>query len=89
MTILGSYRPVNKVLVFIAYAQMSPINAHADVSSEAISLNFGMSLRLHPYFVYGSSEYFCVCTWEQTHLSLRCLPMQLVPKSCALAHIRF
>ena len=31
--------------------QMPIINAHADISSEARGLNFGLSLYLHPYFV--------------------------------------
>ena len=40
----------------IPFAQMSLINANADVSSEARDLNFDLSFHLHPYFVYASSE---------------------------------
>ena len=40
----------------IAYAQMSIINDHADVSSEARGRIFGLSLHLHLHFVYASSE---------------------------------
>ena len=36
--------------------QKPPLNAHSDVSSRARGLNFGLSLHLHPYFVYASSE---------------------------------
>ena len=32
------------------------INPHADVSSRARGLKFGLSLHLHPYFEYASSE---------------------------------
>ena len=41
---------------YIAYAQMSPLNAHIDVSSRARSLNVDPGLHFHPYFVYASSE---------------------------------
>ena len=41
---------------YIAYAQMSPLNAHIDVSSRARSLNFDPGLHFHSYFVYASSE---------------------------------
>ena len=40
----------------IAYAQMSLINANADVFVKARDLNFCFSLHLHPCFVYASSE---------------------------------
>ena len=42
--------------MLIAYVQMPLINAHAVVSSGARGLNFGLSLHLHPYFVYASSK---------------------------------
>ena len=32
------------------------LSAYADVSSGARGLIFGLSLRLHPYFMYASSE---------------------------------
>ena len=35
---------------------MPLIKAHAEVSSEARGLNFCLSLHLHPYFMYASSE---------------------------------
>ena len=38
------------------YAQKPPINAHADISSEVTCLTFGLSLHLHPYFLYASRE---------------------------------
>ena len=38
--------------------------AHADVSSDAIGLNLGPSLHLHPYFVHASNE----GSWESAHL---------------------
>ena len=40
----------------IVYAQMSLINAYADVSSRDTGLTFGLSLHLCPFFVYVSSE---------------------------------
>ena len=43
-------------MVLIAYAQMPLINAHADVISTARGLSFGMSIQLHPCFVYTSSK---------------------------------
>ena len=45
-----------RVLVLIAYAHKPTITSHSDISSGARSLNFGLSLDLHPYFVYASSE---------------------------------
>ena len=36
--------------------QTPPLNTHYDVSSVARDQNFGLSLRLHPYLVYASSE---------------------------------
>ena len=44
------------ILARIAYAQTPQLNAHAEVFSGARGLNFGLSLHLHPYFVYASSE---------------------------------
>ena len=41
---------------FIAYAQISPLSAHADVSDRACGLKFGPILHLHTYFVSTSSE---------------------------------
>ena len=35
---------------------MPLIIVHADVSVEARGLNFGLSLDLHPYFMYVSSK---------------------------------
>ena len=49
--------PAHKILVLITYAQMPLINSHADISRRANGrLNFSLSLYLHPYFVYESSE---------------------------------
>ena len=44
------------ILVLIAYAQKPSLNAHADISSGARGLNFGLSLHLLTNFVYSSSE---------------------------------
>ena len=44
------------IIVLIAYAQNPPLNVHADVSGEAIGLNFGRCLHLHQNFVYASNE---------------------------------
>ena len=38
------------------FSHMPLVNTHADVSSEARDLNFGLSSHLHPYFVYVSSQ---------------------------------
>ena len=43
------------VLVLIAYAQKSPINANTGVSRGHKSLNLGLSLQLHSHFVCASS----------------------------------
>ena len=48
--------PAHEILVLIAYAQMSLINAHTDVSGEARGQKFGLSLQLPPCFVYAISE---------------------------------
>ena len=37
-------------------SQKPPINAHVDIFRRARGLNFGLSLHLHPYFVYAVSE---------------------------------
>ena len=47
---------MHKILVIIAYAQMSIINVNVDVSSEARGLNFGLRLYLHPYLMYAGRE---------------------------------
>ena len=44
------------IVVLIVYAQKPLINDHDDVSSDARSLQFGLSLHLHLYFLYASSE---------------------------------
>ena len=43
-------RRAHKISFLIAYAQMPLINAHVNVSSEARSLNVGLSRYLHLYF---------------------------------------
>ena len=50
-------RPEHDILVLIAHAQKPRLNDHADISSGARGLNFGLSLHLHPEFVYASSGY--------------------------------
>ena len=39
------YRSALEILVLITFAEMYLIDAHADISSEAIDLKFGLSLR--------------------------------------------
>ena len=51
-------QPKNKVLFLIPNMYKPPINAHVDLSSRTRGLNFGLSLCLHPYFVYASSKDF-------------------------------
>ena len=43
-----------EILVLIIYTQKPPL--HNDVPSRARGLNFGLSLHLHPSFVYGCTE---------------------------------
>ena len=38
-------------MVLIAHVQTPPVNAHADVSSGATGLKFGLNLHIHPYIV--------------------------------------
>ena len=45
-----------EILVLIIYAQKPSAKAHANVSSIARDLSFGLSLHQHPYFVYNSSK---------------------------------
>ena len=48
--------PAHGTLVPIAYAQKPRFNTHADVPSRARGLKFGLSLHLHPYFMFSSSK---------------------------------
>ena len=49
-------------LVLIADALMFLINTHADVSSEAIGLNLGLSFHPHLYVVYATGNVlYCLC----------------------------
>ena len=44
-------------IVFSIYCSQVPsLNAAAKVSSQALDIKFGLSLHLHPFFVYVSSE---------------------------------
>ena len=52
-----------EILMFIAYAQKPPVNAHAGVSSWNMFSCY-MGVYLHPYFVYASCEGF----GENAHL---------------------
>ena len=47
---------VREILALTAHAQKPPLNAYSDVSSGTRSLNFGLGLHLHPYFMHASSE---------------------------------
>ena len=42
------YEPAHKILVLIAYAQMSLINTYGDVTRAVRGINFGLSLHLLP-----------------------------------------
>ena len=44
------------LVLIVSCANASNNQAHTDVSSKIKGLQFGLSLHLHPYFVYGSSE---------------------------------
>ena len=48
--------PDLEILVFKAYTQTHPLNAHADISSGTRGLNCGLSLHLHPNLVFLSRE---------------------------------
>ena len=45
-----------KILIHITCAQRPSLNAHADVTSGARDLTFGLSLHLPSCFVYASTE---------------------------------
>ena len=57
---MNAFAPEHEILVLIAYAQNPHlhVNAHAVVHAYgwARGLKVGLSLNLHPYFVYASSE---------------------------------
>ena len=55
---MNAFAPAKEILLLIAYAQNPHlhVNAHAVVSDWARGLKVGLSLNLHPYFVYASSE---------------------------------
>ena len=53
---LCTFTPVHVILVFIAYTQTSPLNAHAGVSNEGRALKFGLNLHLYQLFVHVSTE---------------------------------
>ena len=42
--------------LFVVFIAEHPLNAHADLSSEAKGLNFCLSLHLQPFFEYASCE---------------------------------
>ena len=52
----ASYQYKSLHMGLIAYAQKHPLNAFADVASRIRGLNFGLSLHLHQFFAYASSE---------------------------------
>ena len=56
------------------------LNAHADISSEAGGLKFGLSLHPHPYFVYasskGSGKTVCMCRLVLAFAAGRCDKLQ-------------
>ena len=64
--------PAHEVFILIAYALMSLINAHADISSGARYLHAGLTLHLQLYFMYASSEgagesaYICKVAYDAT-----------------------
>ena len=51
-----TYGPTHEILVLIAYAQIPLTNDYADASSGTRDLDVGLSLNLHPYFLYASRE---------------------------------
>ena len=55
---MNAFEPAHEISVLIAYAQTPHlhINAHAVASGWATGLKVSLSLNLHPYFVYASSE---------------------------------
>ena len=46
------YRPAHKILVLIPYTKVALINSHADISSKARGVNFGLNFHLLSNFVY-------------------------------------
>ena len=54
----------NGLTAVIIYVQMPLIKIHIGVSSGARGIFFGLSLHLHPYFVYASSK----CSGEPVHM---------------------
>ena len=56
ISVSNPYGPDTRVSVLIAYSQILPINAYAEVSSEAIGPKIGHSIIIYPDFVYASSE---------------------------------
>ena len=49
--------PAHEILVLIAYPEMSPLNAQADVLSGTSGLNFIPCLHVQPNYVYTSPNY--------------------------------
>ena len=82
--IYGSVHEISVLAHMRKYAQMPLINVHADVSSEAGGLNFGLRLHLHPYFVNASSE----GSYESAHRLSSLLVDAINTKiSCTDAHM--
>ena len=50
------YWHVHEISALIAYAQMTIIKAHPDISSKARGLNFGLSLHLSSLFINSRTE---------------------------------
>ena len=55
-----------------------PLNANADTSSKARGRNFGLSIHLHPYFVYASSDSYSKLFYLPEHLFLKMLLVTFV-----------
>ena len=47
---------IRKILIWNALAQKPHLSVYAAASSNAIFLIFGLSLHLHPHFVYANNE---------------------------------
>ena len=61
-----------RVFWYVSYMRIPLTNAHADVSSKARCIDFGLSLHLNPYFEYlrnkGSDECALLADAKSTKL---------------------
>ena len=70
-----AFEPEHEISVLISYAQKLPLIANTYVPSVAGDLNCGLSLHVHPYFMYAGSQGSGETVWvRRPTRALACSP---------------